>query len=59
MQPVDRLTVHVVVDNTTDMLSSRPKHIASELRSPQRRGDDGARGRGALLGPPWALPKLK
>ena len=32
MQPVDRLTVHVVVDNTTDMLSSRPKHIASELR---------------------------
>ena len=32
MQPVDRLTVHVVVDNTTDMLSSRPKHVASELR---------------------------
>jgi uncharacterized protein (TIGR02996 family) len=32
MQPVDKLTVHVVVDNTTDMPSSRPKHIASELR---------------------------
>ena len=32
MQPVDKLTVHVVVDNTTDMLSSRPKHVASELR---------------------------
>ena len=32
MQPVDRLTVHVVVDNITDMLSSRPKHVASELR---------------------------
>ena len=32
MQPVDRLTVHVVVDNTTDMLSSRPGHVTSELR---------------------------
>ena len=32
MQPVDKLTVHVVVDNTTDMLSSRPGHVTSELR---------------------------
>ena len=32
MQPVDQLTVHVVVDNSTDMLSSRPDHVASELR---------------------------
>src|SRR5512147_179372 len=56
MQPVDRLTVHVVVDNTTDMLSSRPKHVASELRVLRDAGMDGARGRGALLGPPWALP---
>ncbi len=32
MEQIDRLTVHVVVDNTTDMLSSRPKHVASELR---------------------------
>jgi 7,8-dihydropterin-6-yl-methyl-4-(beta-D-ribofuranosyl)aminobenzene 5'-phosphate synthase len=31
MEPVDKLTVHVVVDNTTDMLSSRPAHITSEL----------------------------
>lgn len=32
MQSVDDLTIHVVVDNTTDMLSSRPAHVASELR---------------------------
>lgn len=32
MRQVDELTVHVVVDNTTDMLSSRPDHVASELR---------------------------
>lgn len=32
MRQVDELTVHVVVDNTTDMLSSRPTHVASELR---------------------------
>ena len=31
MRQVDELTVHVVVDNTTDMLSSRPAHVASEL----------------------------
>ena len=58
MQPVDTLTVHVVVDNTTDMLSSpsRPKHIASELRVLRDAGMTESRGRGALLGPPWALP---
>ena len=32
MRQVDELTVHVVVDNTTDMLSSRPAHVTSELR---------------------------
>ena len=32
MQLVDKLTIHVVVDNTADMLSSRPKHVASEVR---------------------------
>jgi 7,8-dihydropterin-6-yl-methyl-4-(beta-D-ribofuranosyl)aminobenzene 5'-phosphate synthase len=32
MEQVDSLTVAVVVDNTTDMLSSRPAHVASELR---------------------------
>ena len=31
MRQVDGLTVRVVVDNTTDMLSSRPVHVASEL----------------------------
>jgi 7,8-dihydropterin-6-yl-methyl-4-(beta-D-ribofuranosyl)aminobenzene 5'-phosphate synthase len=32
MREVDSLTVSVVVDNTTDMLSSRPRHVTSELR---------------------------
>jgi 7,8-dihydropterin-6-yl-methyl-4-(beta-D-ribofuranosyl)aminobenzene 5'-phosphate synthase len=32
MQEVDALTVSVVVDNSSDMLSTRPAHIASELR---------------------------
>jgi 7,8-dihydropterin-6-yl-methyl-4-(beta-D-ribofuranosyl)aminobenzene 5'-phosphate synthase len=32
VRQVDGLTVRVVVDNTTDMLSSRPVHVASELR---------------------------
>ena len=32
MRQVEGLTVSVVVDNTTDMLSSRPDYVASELR---------------------------
>src|SRR5215469_4662558 len=32
MRQVDSLTVSVVVDNTTDMLSTRPPHVTSELR---------------------------
>jgi 7,8-dihydropterin-6-yl-methyl-4-(beta-D-ribofuranosyl)aminobenzene 5'-phosphate synthase len=32
MKQADKLTVQVVVDNTTDMLSSRPGHVTSELR---------------------------
>ena len=32
MQIVDALTVSVLVDNSSDMLSTRPPHIASELR---------------------------
>ena len=32
MLQVDSVTVSVVVDNTTDMLSRRPPHVASELR---------------------------
>jgi 7,8-dihydropterin-6-yl-methyl-4-(beta-D-ribofuranosyl)aminobenzene 5'-phosphate synthase len=32
MQTVDALTVSVVVDNSSDMLSTRPSHITSELR---------------------------
>ncbi|MCZ6451675.1 MAG: MBL fold metallo-hydrolase [Deltaproteobacteria bacterium] len=32
MRAVDKLTVHVLVDNTTDMLSSRPAHVIPELR---------------------------
>jgi 7,8-dihydropterin-6-yl-methyl-4-(beta-D-ribofuranosyl)aminobenzene 5'-phosphate synthase len=32
MIEVESLTVSVLVDNTTDMLSSRPPHVSSELR---------------------------
>lgn len=32
MLQAEKLTVQVVVDNTTDMLSSRPDHVTSELR---------------------------
>lgn len=32
MRPVDKVTVHVLVDNNTDMLSSRPPYVMSERR---------------------------
>ena len=32
MRQVDSLTVSVVVDNTTDIVSARPPHVTSELR---------------------------
>jgi len=32
MRQLDELTVHVLVDNVTDMLSSRPPHVTSEMR---------------------------
>lgn len=32
MKQVDSISVSVLVDNTTDMLSSRPPHVASEAR---------------------------
>lgn len=32
MKSVDKLTVHVLIDNTTDMFSSRPDHVDSELK---------------------------
>lgn len=31
MRQVDKLAIHVVVDNTTDPLSSRPEQVTSEL----------------------------
>jgi 7,8-dihydropterin-6-yl-methyl-4-(beta-D-ribofuranosyl)aminobenzene 5'-phosphate synthase len=31
MKQLDKLTVNVLVDNTADMLSTRPAHISSEL----------------------------
>ena len=55
MQIVDKLTVHVVVDNITDMLSTRPKHVASELRVLMAAGMTELAGE-ALFGPPWAVP---
>jgi len=55
MRQVDELTVHVVVDNTTDMLSSRPAHVASELRV-LREADMQELTGGALFCPPRAVP---
>jgi len=36
--PVDRLEIHVLVDNATDMLSSTPSHVESEAAGMMRRG---------------------
>ena len=55
MQLVDKLTVHVVVDNTTDMLSSRPKHVASEVRVLMDAGMTELAGE-RFFGPTWAVP---
>jgi 7,8-dihydropterin-6-yl-methyl-4-(beta-D-ribofuranosyl)aminobenzene 5'-phosphate synthase len=38
LTPVDALAVHVVVDNTTDSLSSIPNHIESEFAYLRRKG---------------------
>lgn len=38
LKPVDRLEVHVLVDNTTDSLSSVPAHVESEFSYLQRYG---------------------
>ena len=46
MLPIDSLTVSVVVDNTTDMLSSRPAHVTSELRVLMAAGLDEMNGEG-------------
>ena len=56
MRQVDELTVHVVVDNTTDMLSSRPAHVASELSVLKEAGMKELTGEGAVLGPPRVVP---
>ena len=38
LAPVDRLEIHVLVDNATDMLSSTPPHVESEAGGMMRRG---------------------
>jgi 7,8-dihydropterin-6-yl-methyl-4-(beta-D-ribofuranosyl)aminobenzene 5'-phosphate synthase len=38
LQPVDRLEVHIVVDNATDMLSSNPAHVENESSYLYRKG---------------------
>jgi 7,8-dihydropterin-6-yl-methyl-4-(beta-D-ribofuranosyl)aminobenzene 5'-phosphate synthase len=30
-KPVDRLEIHILVDNATDSLSSAPKHVETEF----------------------------
>jgi hypothetical protein len=53
---LDNLTVDVVVDNITDMLSSRPKHVASELRVLMAAGMTELAGEALCFGPRWAVP---
>jgi 7,8-dihydropterin-6-yl-methyl-4-(beta-D-ribofuranosyl)aminobenzene 5'-phosphate synthase len=38
LKPVDRLEIHVLVDNATDSLSSVPKHVESEFSYLRRKG---------------------
>ena len=38
LSPVDRLEIHILVDNATDSLSSIPKHIKSEFSYLHRKG---------------------
>lgn len=38
LKPVDRLEIHVLVDNATDSLSSVPKHIETEFSYLHRKG---------------------
>ena len=56
MQEVDTVTVSVVVDNSSDMLSTRPTHIASELRVLLSAGMQELTGKGFVrrtTGFPW------
>lgn len=38
LRPVDRLEVHILVDNATDSLSTAPKHVESEFSYLHRNG---------------------
>jgi 7,8-dihydropterin-6-yl-methyl-4-(beta-D-ribofuranosyl)aminobenzene 5'-phosphate synthase len=38
LKPVDRLEIHILVDNATDSLSSIPKHVESEFSYLRRKG---------------------
>ncbi len=38
LQPVDRLDIHILVDNATDSLSSVPKHVEPEFSYLHRKG---------------------
>ena len=55
MLQVDSVTVSVLVDNTTDMLSTRPPRVASELRVLIAAGMRELTGEGLCSGPPRAL----
>jgi hypothetical protein len=52
MQEVDAITVSLLVENTIDMLSTRPAHIASELRVLLSADMQELTGEGALFGAP-------
>jgi hypothetical protein len=36
LRPIDKLEIHILVDNATDSLSSIPKHVESEFSYLQR-----------------------
>src|SRR5271169_6093946 len=38
LAPVDRLEIHILVDNATDSLSSVPKHVETEFSYLHRKG---------------------
>ena len=38
LKPVDRVEIHILVDNATDSLSSVPKHVETEFSYLHRKG---------------------
>ena len=54
-RPVDRLEVHVLVDNATDSLSSVPSHVETEFAYLNRKGMRILSGKVHLLRQSWPI----